>query len=85
MSSVTDEQKNDMVKQLMSKYDKDGNGQLDKSEFFQMVRTVNGILAQFGAEQIAEEKFEEIFANLDVNQDSKIDLSELVEWLKVFL
>jgi Ca2+-binding EF-hand superfamily protein len=53
-------------------FDKDGNGYLDKNEFF-------AIMSSFGG-KMSKKEMEDIFKASDLNGDGKVDYREFVEY-----
>jgi Ca2+-binding EF-hand superfamily protein len=80
MNHLSDEQKKE-IKQLMEEFDRDKSGYLEKCEFHQLIKAVNEMLAQFETTTIPESKFDEVFAQVDANNDGKIDINELADIL----
>lgn len=72
---------NRVVDQYWANYDKDGNGFLDMNEvrpFAEHIMASVGVKAQ----DVTEENCKNFFTSLDLNQDGKVERSELMQFLK---
>jgi calmodulin len=62
----------DRIVEAFQTFDKDGNGYLDKNEFF-------AIMSSFGG-KMSKKEMEDIFKASDLNGDGKVDYREFVEY-----
>eukprot|EP00440_Ansanella_granifera_P060561 gb/GFBE01065639.1/.p1 GENE.gb/GFBE01065639.1/~~gb/GFBE01065639.1/.p1 ORF type:complete len:450 (+),score=84.43 gb/GFBE01065639.1/:1-1350(+) len=63
------------VRQFCKHMDTDGNGQLDRSEFFQFMN-------QFAWKGMSRDASDELFSFIDVDRSGLIDTDEFLNWVK---
>ena len=65
------------MEQIFLKHDSDGSGELDKEE-------LRGLLRELGITWTAEEEFEKIFREVDVDGGEAVSFAELLQWFSIF-
>ena len=64
---IHEEEKNELIDQIWTQYDKDNSGQLSKAEMKQFVKVYLDKLGE--GERLPEKQFNAIFASIDVDHD----------------
>ena len=72
-----------MIDQIWYKYDRDGNGDLDKEEIRLFV--IDNIGNVGDGDGISEDDFDEIFASFDLDGSGSIEKDEMLHFVKSLL